>query len=91
MNSSIYEFFCWTKPRNLFLPKHYGSLLFNSNICLDLTLLLSFISVDFVKYNLWMLGIVLGLIALLALSLVIKKYRGNNEQNSIYKHKRVYQ
>lgn len=40
------------------------------NICLSLF-------VDFLKYNLWMLGIVAGLIFLLAITLVIKKYRGN--------------
>ncbi|KAK7120721.1 hypothetical protein R3I94_020646 [Phoxinus phoxinus] len=36
---------------------------------------------DFLKYNLWMLGIVAGLIALLAITLVIKKYRAKSKRN----------
>ncbi|XP_056095618.1 CD276 antigen homolog [Rhinichthys klamathensis goyatoka] len=36
---------------------------------------------DFLKYNLWMLGIVAGLIALLAITLVIKKYRAKLKRN----------
>ncbi|XP_067289867.1 HERV-H LTR-associating protein 2 [Pseudorasbora parva] len=36
---------------------------------------------DFLKYNLWMLGIVAGLIALLGLTLVIKRYRAKSKRN----------
>uniref|UniRef100_A0A673FH38 HERV-H LTR-associating 2a, tandem duplicate 1 n=2 Tax=Sinocyclocheilus rhinocerous TaxID=307959 RepID=A0A673FH38_9TELE len=36
---------------------------------------------DFVRYNLWMLGIVAGLIALLALTLVVKRYRAKSKRN----------
>ncbi|KAK9968466.1 hypothetical protein ABG768_002791 [Culter alburnus] len=35
----------------------------------------------FLKYNLWMLGIVAGLIALLAITLVIKRYRAKLKRN----------
>ncbi|XP_016353650.1 uncharacterized protein LOC107697397 [Sinocyclocheilus anshuiensis] len=36
---------------------------------------------DFLKYNLWILGIVAGLIALLALTLIIKRYRVKSKRN----------